>query len=37
MRIGWIVARVTDDDIARRLSSTVDELCEIHRLRAGPA
>ncbi len=35
MRIGWLVARVTDEDIERRLSSTVDELCEIYRLRAA--
>jgi hypothetical protein len=35
MRIDWLVARVTDEDIERRLQSTVGELCEIHRLRAA--
>jgi very-short-patch-repair endonuclease len=34
MRIGWLVARVTDEDIKRRLNATVDELSEIYRLRA---
>jgi very-short-patch-repair endonuclease len=35
MRLGWLVARVTDDDIVRRLNSTVEDLCEIYRLRAA--
>lgn len=30
---GWYVARVTDDDVGRRLSETVDELVAIHRAR----
>jgi very-short-patch-repair endonuclease len=34
MRLGWLVARVTDEDIEQRLNATVAEICEIHRLRA---
>jgi hypothetical protein len=33
MRIDWVVARVTDEDLAQRFESTVAELVEIHRLR----
>ena len=33
MRIGWLVARVTDEDVDQRLATTVNELCEIYRLR----
>ena len=37
MRLGWVVARVTDEDIEQRLNATVAELCEIHRLRCVKA
>ena len=33
MRIDWVVARVTDEDLEQRFTSTVAELVEIHRLR----
>ncbi|MGH2478010.1 MAG: hypothetical protein ACRDIL_22415, partial [Candidatus Limnocylindrales bacterium] len=33
LRIGWIVARVTDEDLRLRFGSAVSELVEIHRLR----
>jgi hypothetical protein len=33
MRIDWVVARVTDEDLQQRFTSTVAELVEIHRLR----
>jgi very-short-patch-repair endonuclease len=29
MRVGWQIARVTDDDIERRLAGTVDQLVTI--------
>ncbi len=35
MRLGWLVARVTDEDIEQRLNATVAELSEIHRLRSA--
>jgi hypothetical protein len=33
MRIDWVVARVTDDDLQQRFTSTVTDLVEIHRMR----
>ncbi|HWM18882.1 MAG TPA: hypothetical protein VNO51_04295 [Ilumatobacteraceae bacterium] len=33
MRIDWVVARVTDEDLQRRFASTVADLVEIYRLR----
>jgi very-short-patch-repair endonuclease len=35
MRLGWVIARVTDDDIRHRLERTADELVAIARMRAG--
>ena len=33
MRIDWVVARVTDEDLQQRFTSTVADLVEIHRRR----
>ena len=35
MRLGWLIARVTDDDIERRLGEVADELVDIARLHAA--
>ena len=35
MRVGWMIARVTDDDIERRLGEVADELVDIARLHAS--
>jgi hypothetical protein len=33
LRIDWVVARVTDEDLQQRFTSTVADLVEIHRVR----
>ena len=35
MRLVWAIARVTDDDIARRLDQTADQIVEIARVHAS--
>jgi very-short-patch-repair endonuclease len=37
MRLGWLIARVTDEDVDRRLDRTADELVAIARVHVGRA